>query len=260
MTAIGEPALFIETPDRGTSVFGTADYCGPTGTGDALRVSVRGHQRHRRRALQALERRQRPDVERSRRTAGHTAPGRRYSRPPDLLGLLRRSGIGPPGLLRDRVAPGERRRVRRAHPRVALLRPERRRRPLVLPRSADHPAGGGLRPLAPDRRRAHRPQRLHRARPSRTPGRRAAAVPGQPHRARRRRPLLQSVRLQLYRDGVPGRPLQRGPTRGRVGRMDHPRSGADDAGNLRAHAGRARRGPAADGDARLQRRAATRSP
>ena len=33
MTAIGEPELFIETPDRGTSVFGSADYCGPTGTG-----------------------------------------------------------------------------------------------------------------------------------------------------------------------------------------------------------------------------------
>ena len=33
MTEIGEPELFIETPDRGTSVFGSADYCGPTGTG-----------------------------------------------------------------------------------------------------------------------------------------------------------------------------------------------------------------------------------
>ena len=28
-----EPELFIETPDRSTSVFGSADYCGPTGTG-----------------------------------------------------------------------------------------------------------------------------------------------------------------------------------------------------------------------------------
>ena len=40
MTAIGEPELFIETPDRGTSVFGSADYCGPTGTGIAVRVPI----------------------------------------------------------------------------------------------------------------------------------------------------------------------------------------------------------------------------
>ena len=33
MAVVGEPELFIATPDRGTSVFGSADYCGPTGTG-----------------------------------------------------------------------------------------------------------------------------------------------------------------------------------------------------------------------------------
>ena len=33
MAVVGDPELFIQTPDRGTSVFGRADYCGPTGTG-----------------------------------------------------------------------------------------------------------------------------------------------------------------------------------------------------------------------------------
>ncbi len=33
MAVVGEPELFIETPNRGTSVFGSADYCGPTGPG-----------------------------------------------------------------------------------------------------------------------------------------------------------------------------------------------------------------------------------
>lgn len=33
MAVVGEPELFIKTPDRGTSVFGSADYCGPSGIG-----------------------------------------------------------------------------------------------------------------------------------------------------------------------------------------------------------------------------------
>ena len=36
MAVIGEPELFIATPDRGTSVFGSADYCGPSRDRDAL--------------------------------------------------------------------------------------------------------------------------------------------------------------------------------------------------------------------------------
>ena len=33
MAAVGDPELFIETPEPGISVFGSADYCGPAGTG-----------------------------------------------------------------------------------------------------------------------------------------------------------------------------------------------------------------------------------
>ena len=105
-------------------------------------------------------------------------------------------GSGHLVFFRHGADPGQRRRVRCADPLVALLRPERRRRPVGVPPGADHPAGGGLRPLAPDRRRAHRPQRLHRLRASGDPRRRVAAVPGQPHRARRARAVLELPRAR----------------------------------------------------------------